>query len=123
MNLSKIIIHQEGLKRIIYFFIILLSFNNLTPIKAEEKLKQINNNQKEDKFEKIEELTLIPYSEYDNIENQLRTFLGFYSIQSEKSYFSDLAIINESDSIREIYKSELKNMTIRPTLFLHGKLP
>ena len=69
-----------------------------------------SNNQ----FEKSYFKNSIPYSEYDNSESQLQIFFGRwkYPNQSEHIFYPDLSIINTSDSIREIYKSKLNDMTI-----------
>ena len=54
-------------------------------------------------------------------ENQLRTSLGFYSIEFEKSYFDDLSLINTSDDIRKIYKTKLNDMTINKNNYIIEK--
>ena len=38
--------------------------------------------------------------------------MGYYSIESENSYFQDLSIMNDSKNIRQIYKTKLNDMTI-----------
>ena len=52
------------------------------------------------------------------LKNQLNTFFGLKSVLSDKSYYPDLMLINDSWSIREVYKSKLNNMTINKNNYM-----
>ena len=60
----------------------------------------------------------IPFSKYDNFESQLNIFFGIHSIPLDNSYYPDITIINDSDNIREIYKSKLNHMTINKNNYI-----
>ena len=92
-------------------------FNNLILYGSENKsylLKNIHNDQT---FEKIYFKHSVPYEEYDNLTNQFKTFFGLYDTQSSESNYPDLAIINSSISIREIYRSGLNKMTLNKFIY------
>ena len=99
-------------KKIISLITIFFMTNNLIAIASENKANFLNIGIIDNNFEKIENSDSILFNEYDYFENQLRTFFGFYSVESEKSYFQDLSIMNESKAIRQIYKTKLNDMTI-----------
>ena len=104
--------YKKQVKLFSSFFIILFSINNLMA-KGSERLNYIfERRQKDLMIEEIYKNNLIPHEEYDKFQNQLKTFFGMYSVSSHKSYYPDLMLINDSRSIRKIYKSKLKNMTI-----------
>ncbi len=69
-------------------------------------------------IEKIYNQNSIPISEYDNFNNQLRTFLGLYSTSANKSYFPDLMLINDSKSFRNFYNSKLNDMTFNKNIYI-----
>ena len=112
MKFTKKITNLELLKTYMHAFIVLLIMNNLAVIGSEYKSGFQKSEKMESKFEKIFFKNSIPYASYDNLENQLKTFLGFYSYRTENSFYPDLSIISESDPLREIYKSKLNDMTI-----------
>ena len=112
MKLLKKIFNLDSVKTYMYAFIVLFITNNLVVIGSEYKLDFQKSKQIGSKFETIFFRNSIPYSSYDNLENQLKTFFGFYSYRSENSFYPDLSIISESDPLREIYRSKLNDMTI-----------
>ena len=118
MKLFKKLIYRMKLKNHSYLFIAFFLTNNLIAFGSEYKSKFDKNTENFDDFEKIYINNSILFNEYDNYENQLRTFLGIYSIPLEKSYYPDLSIINYSDYIREIYKSKLNDMTINKNNYI-----
>ena len=52
-----------------------------------------------------------------NKESQLKVFYGRDSDQSENIFYPDLSIIIVSDSLREIYKSKLNDMTTNDIIY------
>ena len=87
--------------------------NNLIAFGSENKsfsFKSENNNELEEAFFK----NSIPFNEYDNFENQFKTFFGKwrYPNRYENSFYPDLSIINNSVSLRDLYKSKLNDMVI-----------
>ena len=94
------------------FFVMISYTNNLVVIGSESNSSLLESKFEDNQFEKTFRSNTIPFSEYDNYQNQLRTFFGFYSVESEKSYFPDKSIIQNSDFIREIYTTKLNDMTI-----------
>ena len=112
MKSPKKISNLDLLKTYMHAFIVLLIMNNLVVIGSEYKSDFQKSKKMEGKFEKIFFKNSIPYASYDNLENQLKTFLGFYSYRAENSFYPDLSIISESDLLREIYRAKLNNMTM-----------
>ena len=112
MDLINKITSLVRVKKLISFLSILFITNSLITIASEKRSDFSRSGLKEDDFERIYKLNSIPFEEYDNFENQIRTFLGFYSIESEKSYFQDLSRMKDSKSIRQAYKAKLDDMTI-----------
>ena len=45
-------------------------------------------------------------------------FFGFDFKKPEISFYPDALIINDSDSIRDIYESKLNNMTINKIIYI-----
>ena len=95
--------------------------NNLIVFGSDKKtefLKIIN----EDQFEEIFFKNSIPFSEYDNLESQLKVFFGQYSKNSQKDlFYPDLSIINSSHEIREIYRSKLNEMAVNEIIYNNNK--
>ena len=115
--------YKKQVKFFSSFFIILFSINNLMA-KGSERLNYIfERRQKDIMIEEIYKNILIPHDEYDKFQNQLRTFFGMYSVSSDKSYYPDLMLINDSRSIRKIYKYKLKNMTINKNNYIIKNKP
>ena len=117
MNLLKKIINLKFYKNYISLFAIFFLVNNLTAFGSENKSQSVLSKQRDIELEEIFKLNDIPYSEYDNLNNQLKTFFGLYSPKSDINYYPDLSIINTSDAIREGYRLKLKDMTINKTIY------
>ena len=47
-----------------------------------------------------------------SLQNQLGVFFGYDPDNFEKTYYQDLSIIDDSDTLRELYGSKLNDMTI-----------
>ena len=114
MNSFNKITNLEKFKSFISLFIIFSFMNNSTAFGSEKKSTLHKGISSDNQFEEFYFKNSIPYSEYDNSESQLEIFFGRwrYPNQSENIFYPDLSIINTSDSIREIYKSKLNDMTI-----------
>ena len=115
MKLLKKINKTKLLKNFLFLFVIFSGITNLIASGSED---QLNSERKDNTFEKIYNHNLIPFSQYDNFESQLKTFLGLHSMKSETNYFQDLSMINYSDLLREIYKSNLYEMTINENNYI-----
>ena len=98
-------------------FLLLCVFYNLTVIGAENKSEVVKFKYGDNQFEKIYYQNSIPYSEYDKSTSQLKSFFGYKPDQYENPYYPDLSIINDSDNIREIYRSKLNEMTINKIIY------
>ena len=99
-------------KQIKYYIILLgvfLSINSPKSLASENKLYFGENNKYFD-FEQVYFQNSIPYSEYDSLDGQIKSFFGLRSEMSKTNYYPDLIIISDSDSIREIYRSKLNDM-------------
>ena len=108
MDLFKIIFHSKNCKS---FFLMFFLVNNLL-VEADEN-KYLNKSiQEEYKLEEFYSKSQINYSEHDRVNNQLNMLFGFDPENPGYSYFPDELIINDSDYIRHMYKSKLKDMTI-----------
>ena len=90
--------------------------NNLVAVGSENKSDFLNSN-RENQFEKIYFQNSIQYNEYDKSTSQFKSFFGYEPDQSEIPYYPDLSIINDSDNIREIYRSKLNDMTINKIIY------
>ena len=96
-----------------YLFIFTIFFmQNFIAIGSEKKSNNITN-QKDYQFEEIYFRNSIPFSEYDNLENQLKTFLGLNSVMSETNYYKDLSLTKDSENLRKIYRSILNDMIVK----------
>ena len=98
MDLFQLISHFRN-----YIFLCLMFFfmNNLLAADASENNLNHFNSQNE-----------INFSQHDKLDNQLKLFLGFDPENPGISYYPDSLIINYSDSVRNMYKSKLNDMTI-----------
>ena len=117
MNFSKKITYIEKAKNYISVFIIFFLMNNLMVIGSENKSNFLENKNKDNQFEKVYFQNSISFNEYDNLENQLKTFFGFYSYRSENSFYPDLSIINDSELLREKYRSKLNDMGVNDIIY------
>ena len=112
MDLFNQITTLKRVKKLISFLSILFITNSLITNASEKRANFSNIGLKDNDFEKIYKLNSIPFEEYDFYENQIRTFFGFYSLESERNYFQDFSIMNDSKSIRQLYKAKSDDMTI-----------
>ena len=115
MNLLIKIINMKLFRNYISLFAIFFLMNNLTAFGSENKSHSPLTKQKYVELEEIFKLNDISYSEYDNLDNQLKIFFGLYSPKSDIYNYPDLAIIDISDAVREGYRLKLKDMTIKKT--------
>ncbi len=115
MNLLKKIINLKFYKNYISLFAIFFLVNNLTAFGSENKSQSVLSKQRDIELEEIFKLNDIPYSEHDNLNNQLKIFFGLYSPKSDINNYPDLSIIDMSDAMREGYRIKLKDMTIKKT--------
>ena len=115
MKLFKKIINIELNKNYIFLLIVFFLLNNLMAFGSDNKSNLIKNKHKSGELEEIYKLKSLSYSDYDNLGNQLKTFFGLYSQQSETNNYPDLSIIDTSDAIREGYILKLNNMTTHKT--------
>lgn len=115
MKLFKRLSNTELTKNYIYIFMMIFLVNNIKAFGSENKSYSFQNNQKDAELEEIYKLKSIPYSKYDNLGGQLKTFFGLYSPKSVINNYPDLSIINTSDAIREGYRIKINDMTINET--------
>ncbi len=112
MNLFKMIFAPKHLKNYISFFLMLFFMNNLLVAKADENKYFIRNKQDENNLNELDANNAITFSNHDNLESQLKMFFGFDPENPEISFYPDLLIIQDSDSIRDMYKLKLNDMSI-----------
>ena len=115
MKLFKKIIYYELFKNYISLFVMFFLFNNLIALGSENKSNSFKSKKNYSELEEIYKLKSIPYSEYDELSTQLKTFFGLNSSQSETNNYPDLSIIDTSDAVREGYLLKLEDMTINKT--------
>ena len=115
MKLFKKLSNTELSKNYIYIFMMIFLMNNLKAFGSENESYSFQNNQKGAELEEIYKLKSIPYSKYDHLSGQLKTFFGLYSPESVTNNYPDLSIINTSDAIREGYRLKINDMTINKT--------
>ena len=115
MKSFKKLTNTELSKNYIYIFMIIFLMNNLKAFGTENKSYSFQNIRKNAELEEIYKLKSIPYSKYDGVSGQLKTFFGLYSPKSVINNYPDLSIINASDAIREGYRLTINEMTINKT--------
>ena len=117
MKLIKKITNPHKFKSFLSVLIIFFSMNNLIAFGSENKLGfskiKINQNEFEEKFFH----NSITYSEYDNLESQLKIFFGRDIDRSENTFYPDLSIIRVSDSLREMYRYKLNDMATSEIIY------
>ena len=86
--------------------------NNLLVVKADENKYFIRNKQDENYLNELDANNAITFSKHDNLESQLKMFFGIDPENPEISFYPDLLIIQDSDSIRDMYKLKLNDMSI-----------
>ena len=109
MKFIKNIIYPKQPNYFMFLFGIFLSINTLKALGSEGKFYSKKNHKNYD-FEQIYFQNSISYSEYDEVEGQLKSFFGLNSDLSKNNYYPDLNIIYSSEAVREIYRSKLNDM-------------
>ena len=117
MKSFKKLTNTELSKNYIYIFMMIFLMNNIKALSSENESHSFQNIRKDAELEKIYELKSIPYSKYDSVGGQLKTFFGLYSPKSEINNYPDLSIVNTSDAIREGYTLKINDMTINKTIY------
>ena len=113
MKLFKKITYLDKYKSFLSLITIFFFMNNLIAFGSENKSVSLKGKNNGNEFEKTFFQNSIPYSSYDNSENQLEIFFGRWrDPKSENIFYPDLSIINDSDALRELYKSKLNDMVI-----------
>ena len=87
--------------------------NYLLDAKADENKYLIRNKQDENKLNELNSNNAITFSNHDKLESQLKMFFGFDPENPETSFYPELLIIEDSDSVRDMYKLELNEMSIK----------
>ena len=106
MSLIKLISYLKNQRNYITLFLMLFFMNNLFVAKAEK-----------DKLHHFYSTNSIPYSKYDKLDSQLKMFFGGDSENTDTSFFQDLSLIDDSEYIRDMYKSKLNDMTINKIIY------
>ena len=91
--------------------------NNFLVSQAKEDSYIFQNNQEEKKLEKFYSKNPITYSKYDKINSQLKIFFGYDPDLPYVYHYPDLSIIDDSDSIRNMYEIKLYDMTINKIIY------
>ena len=117
MKSFKKLTNTQLSKNYIYIFMMIFLMNNIKALSSENESHSFQNIRKDAELEKIYELKSIPYSKYDSVGGQLKTFFGLYSPKSEINNYPDLSIVNTSDAIREGYTLKINDMTINKTIY------
>ena len=102
------------------FFAVLISFyniNNLFALELDKNQKRLKVKDNSFNFEEVYFQDSIPYQKHDSFNSQLKLIFGYSSFEPEKSFYPDSLIIDSSNSIRNLYKSKLDDMTIRKFLY------
>ena len=115
MKLFKKVNYSELSKNYLSLLFMIFFMNNLIAFGSENKSFSWLDKQKDGELEEIYKLNSIPYSNYDGLSGQLKTFFGLYSHKSLINNYPDLSIVNTSDAIREGYILKINDMTINKT--------
>ena len=111
MKLLKKITNPEKVKSFISVFIVFFSINNLIVFGSDNKFNFTKNSSNHNEFEDKFFQNSITFNEYDDLESQLKIFFGRDYDRSENSFYPDLSIIQVSESLRQMYRSKLNDMT------------
>ena len=117
MKLIKKITNPEKFKSFISVLIIFFSMNNIKVLGSENKLGFPKLRFEQNEFEEKFFHNSITFSEYDNLESQLKIFFGRDIDRSENVFYPDLSIIRVSDSLREMYRYKLNNMATSEIIY------
>ena len=86
---------------------------DLSSAKADEDKYLIKMKENEIKLKEFHSKNAIKYRNHDKLESQLKMFFGFDPENPETSFYPELLIIEDSDSVREMYKLQLNEMSIK----------
>ena len=111
MKLNKRLSVFHSFLKFLPIFIIFYSMNNLILFGFDNNSYTKTEYRNDYNFEKLFLQNSISYKDYDSIAGQLKLFLGFSALDPEMNYFSDFRTINTSNSLRELYKLKLKDMS------------
>tara|TARA_S200000501_G_scaffold340427_1_gene348998 strand:+ start:254 stop:619 length:366 start_codon:yes stop_codon:yes gene_type:complete len=117
MKLFKKITNHEKVKSFISVFMVFFFMNNLIAFGSENKLDNLKNINNDNKFEEKFFHNSITFKEYDNLESQLKIFFGRDFVRSENIFYPDLYLIDVSDSLRDIYRSKLNEMSTNEIIY------
>ena len=112
MSLFKMIFRPEHFKIYISFFLMFLYMNNLLIAKADQNKYLIRNKEDHNKLNEFNSQNAITFSNHDKLGSQLKMIFGFDPENPETSFYPDLLIIQDSDSIRDMYKLKLNEMSL-----------
>ena len=87
--------------------------NNVLVANADENTYLLRNSQEENKLNEFYSLNSITYSQHDKLNSQLKMFFGFDPENPEISFYPDLSLIDDSDSVRVMYKLKLNDMSFK----------
>ncbi len=93
------------------------SMNHLFVAEAHQIKYSTSSMQEENKLNEFHSQNEITYSEHDNFDNQLKMLFGYDPEDPGTSFFPDELIINYSDSVRDMYKFKLNDMTINKIIY------
>ena len=82
MKLFKKVNYSELSKNYLSLLFMIFFMNNLIAFGSENKSFSWLDKQKDGELEEIYKLNSIPYSNYDGLSGQLKTFFGLYSPKS-----------------------------------------
>ena len=117
MKLIKKITNPVKVKNFILLIMIFFYINNLIAYGSENKIDFSKNRNEQNQFEEKFFHNSITYSEYDNLESQLKIFFGRDIDRSENTFYPDLSIIRVSDSLREMYINKLNDMATSEIIY------
>ena len=113
MSIFKLISLSEYFRNYIFFFLTFFLIIYLSGAKADEDKYLIQIKQDEIKLKDFHSENTIKYRNHDKLESQLKMFFGFDPENPETSFYPELLIIEDSDSVREMYKLQLNEMSIK----------
>ena len=117
MYLFNLIFHSKYFKKFISLSVIFFFLNNLLVAKAVENTYLNKSSQEEDILNEFYSNNDLTYVEHDKLDSQLKLFFGFDPENPKTSFYADLSIIDDSVSIRDMYKSKLNDMTINKIIY------
>ena len=117
MKLIKKITNPVKVKSFITLIMIFFYLNNLIAYGSENKIDFSKNRNEQNQFEEKFFHNSITYSEYYNLESQLKIFFGGDLDRPENTFYPDISIINVSDSLRELFRYKLNDMAINEIIY------